>query len=40
MTGPGDRLERESDAAPGAVGTVAFAWLPAGDYEQAVSVVA
>src|SRR3954452_19701312 len=37
MTGPGDRLEREFDAAPGAVGTVALAWLPAGDYEQAVA---
>ena len=36
MTGPGDRLERELDAAPGAVGAVAFAWLPSGDYEQAV----
>jgi hypothetical protein len=32
MTGPGDRLERESEA----VGIVAFAWLPAGDYEQAL----
>src|SRR3954463_16739578 len=37
MTGPGDRLGRGSDAAPGAVGMVAFAWLRAGDYEQAVA---
>jgi hypothetical protein len=31
------RFERELDATPGAVGPVAFAWLPAGDYEQAVA---
>ncbi len=32
MTGPGNQF----DAEPGAVGAVALAWLPAGDYEQAV----
>jgi len=32
-----DRFERESDAAPGPVGILAFAWLPSGEYEQAVA---
>jgi SEC-C motif len=36
MTGLEDRLERELDAAPGPLGTMALAWLPARDYEQAM----
>ncbi len=44
MTGPLDRLERELSAArtprEQAIGTVAVAWLPAGDYEQATSACA
>lgn len=36
MTGQGDRVEQEME--PGTVGAVVFAWLPAGDYEQAATI--